>query len=557
MANAAVEEVPMPRPEEDEDEVDTKVALSNEVMRSFSALDVDADLERITVIESLCVNCGENGQTRMLLTSIPYFRDIIVLSFRCDLCGFSSTETQSATDMADKACRYQLHIEADSEAAVEDLNRQVIRSEKAVVRIPEKEFEIPATTARGEISTVEGIIRNAADALDATYLQSENDLPEEQIDVISDLVDWFRDAYQGNETFTFVVEDLTGNSYVQNPNAPRTDPRCTITHFDRTQEQVEALGYAVPDWAPDEYKIQGGDAKLVKADASVFTRLNTYFDVESKAAVIPGQCHNCGRQCETRMCITDIPKFKEIIIMVTECNHCGFKDSEVKPSGAISDMGSRTTLEVTTVEDLKREVLKSDSAGVRIPEIDLELMPGTLGGKYTTLEGLMSDIETQLKSIHSFHLGDSAPTSSKSRMQEFMLEFKECQTVSRPFTLVLEDPLGNCYIGTVDARHLYGGSSVDLEDDPCLTVEQFERTEEMNEDFGIADMKVENYASAEDIKASEEFVHQVVPDVMDGTPANADDDDSDDSDDDEEDDEEDSDDDLPDLLVAEEPAPVE
>lgn len=36
------------------------------------------------------------GQTRMLLTSIPYFREVIIMSFRCEHCGFENNEIQSA-----------------------------------------------------------------------------------------------------------------------------------------------------------------------------------------------------------------------------------------------------------------------------------------------------------------------------------------------------------------------------------------------------------------------------------------------------------------------------
>lgn len=41
----------------------------------------------VEVIESLCMECHEQGETRMLLTVIPYFREVIVVSFRCEHCG--------------------------------------------------------------------------------------------------------------------------------------------------------------------------------------------------------------------------------------------------------------------------------------------------------------------------------------------------------------------------------------------------------------------------------------------------------------------------------------
>jgi zinc finger protein len=35
----------------------------------------------------------------MLLTSIPYFREVIVVSFRCEHCGNTNNEIQSAGDI--------------------------------------------------------------------------------------------------------------------------------------------------------------------------------------------------------------------------------------------------------------------------------------------------------------------------------------------------------------------------------------------------------------------------------------------------------------------------
>ena len=34
-------------------------------------------------MESLCPECHENGTTRMMLTKIPFFREVIISSFEC------------------------------------------------------------------------------------------------------------------------------------------------------------------------------------------------------------------------------------------------------------------------------------------------------------------------------------------------------------------------------------------------------------------------------------------------------------------------------------------
>jgi zinc finger protein len=48
-------------------------------------------------IDSYCVSCEENGKTNVLMTRIPFFREVIVMAFNCRHCGFRSSEVQSAS----------------------------------------------------------------------------------------------------------------------------------------------------------------------------------------------------------------------------------------------------------------------------------------------------------------------------------------------------------------------------------------------------------------------------------------------------------------------------
>ena len=50
--------------------------------------------------------------------------------------------------------------------------------------------------------------------------------------------------------------------------------------------------------------------------------------------------------------------------MSDSCDVCGYKSSEIKSGGAISDHGRLITLQVTEQEDLRRDVIKADSASV-------------------------------------------------------------------------------------------------------------------------------------------------------------------------------------------------
>lgn len=48
--------------------------------------------------------------TRLLLTRIPFFKEIIVSSFCCDSCSWSNTEIQSAGRIQEQGVRYTLAV---------------------------------------------------------------------------------------------------------------------------------------------------------------------------------------------------------------------------------------------------------------------------------------------------------------------------------------------------------------------------------------------------------------------------------------------------------------
>lgn len=50
--------------------------------------------------------------TRLLLTKIPFFREVIVSSFSCEHCGWNNTEIQSAGRIQDQGVRYTLTVGA-------------------------------------------------------------------------------------------------------------------------------------------------------------------------------------------------------------------------------------------------------------------------------------------------------------------------------------------------------------------------------------------------------------------------------------------------------------
>lgn len=172
--------------------------------------------------------------------------------------------------------------------------------------------------------------------------------------------------------------------------------------------------------------------------------------------------------------------------MATVCDACGYKTNEIKSGGAIAPMGSRITLKAISVEDLSRDILKSETCSLQIPEIDLELGSGTLGGRFTTIEGLVRQIRDEIHAKVPWATGDSADAAKKAALDRIIARLDGiCE--SGTFTLILNDPLSNSYIQNVCAP----------DPDPQLTIESYERSFEDNENLGLNDIVVEGYEGEE------------------------------------------------------------
>ena len=67
--------------------------------------------------------------------------------------------------------------------------------------------------------------------------------------------------------------------------------------------------------------------------------------------------------------------------MSDSCDVCGYKSSEIKGGGAMSDRGRLITLQVTEQEDLRRDVIKADSASVSACTPELSASAGQASGR--------------------------------------------------------------------------------------------------------------------------------------------------------------------------------
>jgi zinc finger protein len=73
---------------------------------------------------------------------------------------------------------------------------------------------------------------------------------------------------------------------------------------------------------------------------------------------------------------------------------------------------------------------QSETAGLSIPEIDLVLQHGTLGGRFTTLEGILTQVYEEL-SEKVFASGDASTLGEKTSFETFLKNLKEVSRVVR------------------------------------------------------------------------------------------------------------------------------
>lgn len=489
-----------------------------------------------------CPHCQKgNATTTMLPTKVPMFRELVIMSLYCPDCYFRNSEVTFGGEIQEKGKKIMLQL-----TKVEDLDRQLVKSNSAILSIPELNFEIPSVTQRGTISTIEGVLKVAASNLE--QLQSERlkmgDLDNfyrckkviHSLRFFAGITERESDPEdnqdnQGNENdnllpkrrfpFHVFLDDPAGNSFIENFMAPQPDPNLRHIHYYRTATQDLSLGLQPSQAAVEAGRIDDAnpdhknEANISRESHPIENSIDQRCLGRCEVVKIPTCCPHCHKNAETNMCITDIPHFKEVVIMNLACEECGYRSSEIKGGGSISQHGTRITLLIQGMDDLDREVLKSDTAGIKILELELDLEDGGLNGVYTTVEGLLRKLHDRLAEANPFgvgdasmqhHLGNDGKTYAMplhTRYREFLNKLTDVADGHvYPVTLIIDDPLSNSFIGPIlnDALALGPQSKkhgkhycCEQHIDENLTIEEYQRTHEQNEVLGLNDMKTEDY----------------------------------------------------------------
>ncbi|KAI8419276.1 hypothetical protein FOFC_01853 [Fusarium oxysporum] len=445
---------------------------------AVDAQNADDDERAVEEIESLCMNCGKNGVTRLLLTAIPYFREVVIMSFSCEHCHTQNNEIQAAGTVQPKGTHYELRL-----TDLADFSRQVVKSDTSTVKFIELDLEIPA--GRGQLTNVEGLLTTVIEDLEMGQEARKEQAPEVYVKV-AEIIAKGRAMLMGDSfPFRVWVDDPAGNSFIA-PDLKDGVGKWEKHEYARTAEQNAALGLSDSDANAQQPQNPG-----LTADGEI---------IPNEVYSFPATCPGCMHPCTTHMKMVDIPHFKQVVLMSTVCDDCGYRSNDVKTGGEIPEKGEKIILEVSDGADLARDILKSETCGLECPELKLQVNPGTLGGRFTTVEGLLTQVRGDLHSQifeadGSGQGGDSLASDEKSQWTAFFDGLDAAIRGEKPFTIILTDPFASSYVQPlVDPPA----------PDPKIHRENYTRTDEEEEELGLKDMKLENYGEQEEDKKEKE-----------------------------------------------------
>jgi zinc finger protein len=396
------------------------------------------------------------------------------MSFFCPHCNFKNSEIQSAGEIQQKGSRYELRL-----TSVPDFARQIVKSDTCVVKFIELDIEVPA--GRGQLTNIEGLLSMILEDLEMQQPARKEQIPEVYAK-IEEIITKGKNMIAGKSfPFRLSMDDPAGNSWIE-PDQKDGVGKWSRIEYARTPEQNEALGLGD---GTNEDENASGDAVAETTAADIADDDIIPNEVYS----FPATCPGCTRHCVTHMKMVDIPHFKQVVIMSTVCEQCGYRSNEVKTGGEVPEKGKKITLKVEGPEDLARDILKSESCALECPELNLAVNPGTLGGRFTTVEGLLTQVRDDLHQ-QIFDVGDSVgaggdslPSEAKQNWQKFFEGIDAAIRGEKKFTVILADPLASSYVQNLCSP----------DEDPQILTEEYDRTDEEEEDLGLKDMKTEGY----------------------------------------------------------------
>lgn len=90
---------------------------------------------QLMTFESHCYACSALGEVRMCQATIPFFKEIIIMAFSCEVCGHRSSEIKQGGGISERATKITFRVQKQT-----DINRDLFKSDTCYFEIPEVEL---------------------------------------------------------------------------------------------------------------------------------------------------------------------------------------------------------------------------------------------------------------------------------------------------------------------------------------------------------------------------------------------------------------------------------
>ncbi|MHA2406808.1 MAG: ZPR1 zinc finger domain-containing protein [Candidatus Ranarchaeia archaeon] len=163
---------------------------------------------------AICPSCGRKALIQAETTlNVPHFGETLLITSKCKSCNYKKTDVFSLTEKP--ALRYVFHVKTSDHLKV-----RLVKSSKAIVRIPEFQFEsTPGSKAHGFIGSIESLLEQVENTILILKKWTKNDL--EKCQQLTKLESLLKQARRENPSFTVILEDPSGNSAIL-PDPPDT-----------------------------------------------------------------------------------------------------------------------------------------------------------------------------------------------------------------------------------------------------------------------------------------------------------------------------------------------
>ena len=160
------------------------------------------------------------------------------------------------------------------------------------------------------------------------------------------------------------------------------------------------------------------------------------------------RCPGCKRNTATLEFFQfEIPYFGEVMESVLLCASCGYRHTDVMVLEEREP--ARYTLTIESAEDMYIRVIRSSSATMAVPELGIEVTPGSEAqGFVSNVEGVLMRMEEAVRTAQRWAESEEA----KRRAEELLRRIAEIKAGKRKATLIISDPTGNSAIVSEKAR---------------------------------------------------------------------------------------------------------